>query len=112
MMVAPLLIGDMRSGRMDTKSKTFRFSCLAAALWGLVVPAIGRNPVTVTIAAQIANVFVLPLTVLAIMLLLNRKDVMGVHRAGKTMNALLSSALVFSAVIACVGAKALMEFKG
>lgn len=112
LMVAPLLVGDMKSGRMDTKSKTFRLTCLGAALWGLVVPALGKNPVTVTIAAQIANVFVLPLTVFAIMALLNRKDVMGGHRAGKIMNALLAAALVFSLVIACVGVKALLEFKG
>lgn len=112
LMVAPLLIGDMKSGRMDTKSKTFRLTCLAAALWGLVVPALGRNPIMVTIAAQIANVFVLPLTVLAIMVLLNKKDVMGEHRAGKAMNALLAAAFVFSLVIAYVGAKALLGLKG
>lgn len=112
LMVAPLLIGDMKSGRMDTKSKTFRLTCLAAALWGLVVPALGRNPIMVTIAAQIANVFVLPLTVLAIMVLLNKKDVMGEHRAGKAMNALLAASFVFSLVIAYVGAKALLGLKG
>ncbi len=107
MMVAPILIGDWRSGRLETDTPVFRIVCFCAAAWGLVVPALGTNPVTVTIAAQIANVFVLPLTVLSIILLVNRKSVMGVHRVGFAMNALLAAAFVFSAFIAWTGLKAL-----
>lgn len=107
MMVAPLLVGDWKNGRMETKTPLFRVICLAAAAWGLVVPALGSNPVTVTIAAQISNVFVLPLTVAAILWLVNRPQVMGNHRAGFVLNALLSLAFVFSIVIAFTGAKAL-----
>jgi Mn2+/Fe2+ NRAMP family transporter len=107
MMVGPLLLGDWRAGRMDTKSVTFRVFCLVAAAWGLVVPALGSNPVTVTIAAQVSNVFVLPLTVAAVTWLLNRKDVMGAHRAGPFLNALLAAAFVFSVAVAYVGAKSL-----
>ena len=108
MMVAPLLVGDWKDGKMETKTPLFRIICFVAALWGLVVPALGTNPVAVTIAAQIANVFVLPLTVFAILWLVNRKDVMGAHVAGKMMNILLSAALVFSVVVAFTGAKALL----
>jgi len=109
MMVAPLLIGDWKDGKMETKTPLFRMLCLVAALWGLVVPLLGSNPVTVTIAAQISNVFVLPLTVAAILWLVNRRDVMGEHRAGAVMNVLLSAALVFAVVVAFTGARALME---
>ena len=108
MMVAPLLVGDWKDGRMETKTPIFRVICLVAALWGLVVPALGSNPVTVTIAAQISNVFVLPLTVVAILWLVNRTSVMGRHRAGWVMNALLAAAFVFSVVVAYTGVKALI----
>ena len=108
MMVAPILISDWRSGKMETKTPLFRIICLVAALWGLVVPALGGNPVTVTILAQISNVFVLPLTVLAILWLLNRRDVMGEHRAGALLNLGLSAALLFSLAVAVVGVKALL----
>ena len=108
LMVGPLLLGDWKDGKMETKSRTFRLVCLGAALWGLVVPALGSNPVQVTIAAQIANVFVLPLTILAILLLLNRRDVMGAHRAGWLCNFTLFGALAFSLAIACSGIKALI----
>jgi Mn2+/Fe2+ NRAMP family transporter len=108
MMVGPLLLGDMKAGRMDTKSPMFRGFCLIAALWGLVVPALGSNPVMVTIAAQVSNVFVLPLTVFVIIWLLNRRDIMGVHRAGVMLNVLLTLALAFSLAVAYAGAKSLV----
>ena len=108
MMVAPLLIGDWKDGRMETNTPLFRVICLVAALWGLVVPLLGSNPVTVTVAVQVSNVFVLPLAVAAIMFLVNRRSVMGEHRAGWLMNVLLSAALVFSAATAVAGVKALL----
>ena len=108
MMVAPLLIGDWKDGRMETNTPLFRVICLVAALWGLVVPLIGSNPVTVTVAVQVSNVFVLPLAVAAIMFLVNRRSVMGEHRAGWLMNVLLSAAFAFSAATAVAGMKALL----
>ena len=107
MMVAPLLIGDWKNGKMEVKTPLFRVICLAAALWGLVVPALGSNPVTVTIAAQISNVFVLPLTVAAILYLVNRKAVMGANHAGMGLNIMLALAFVFSVAVAYAGAKSL-----
>ena len=108
MMVAPLLVGDWRDGRMRTDTLTFRIICLVAAVWGLVVPAVGSSPVSVTILAQISNVFVLPLTVAVILWLVNRGDVMCGHKAGWLMNALLAAAFVFSLAVAYVGAKTLV----
>ena len=110
MMVAPLLIGDWKDGRMETNTPLFRVICLVAALWGLVVPLIGSNPVTVTVAVQVSNVFVLPLAVAAIMFLVNRRFVMGEHRAGWLMNVLLSAALAFSLAVAATGVMALRRF--
>ena len=107
LMVAPLLAGDWRSGRMNTRSATFRVLCVVASAWGLVVPALGKNPVAVTIAAQVSNVFVLPLAVAAILWLLNRRGVMGEHRAGSCLNVLLALAFFFSLAVAFAGGKAL-----
>jgi len=109
MMVAPLLVCDMRKGKMDVRSPVFRCICVVAALWALVVPALGRNPVMVTVAAQVSNVFVLPLAVAAAIWLVNRKSAMGEHRAGAVLNALLVVALAFSLAVAFAGARALWE---
>ena len=110
LMVAPILLLDYKSGKMETDTPLFRVICLVACMWALVVPALGGNPVAVTVAAQISNVFVLPLTVLAILLLLNRKDLMGAHRAGAFANAGLGLAFVFSLAIAYTGGKVLLGF--
>ena len=107
LMVAPILLSAYRSGRMETNTTAFRWICLGACAWGLVVPALGGNPVAVTVAAQISNVFVLPLVILAVLLLLNRRDLMGDHRAGVAANVGLVLALAFSLAIAWSGAKAL-----
>ena len=109
LMVAPILISDYRSGRMETNTPLFRWICLGACAWGLVVPALGGNPIAVTVAAQISNVFVLPLTVLAILLLVNRRDLMGEHRAGALANVGLGLAMAFSLAVAYSGARALWE---
>ena len=110
LMVAPILLSDYRNGKMEADTPTFRWICLGACAWGLVVPALGGNPVAVTIAAQISNVFVLPLAVLAILLLLNRRDLMGRYSAGFMMNVALSLALLFSLAVAVSGVKALMAY--
>ena len=110
MMVAPLLIGDWKDGRMERNTPLFRVICLVAAVWGLVVPLLGSNPVTVTVAVQVSNVFVLPLASSAVLFLVNCRSAMGEHRAGWVMNALLAAALVFSLATAATGIMALRRF--
>ncbi|HQA37449.1 MAG TPA: Nramp family divalent metal transporter [Kiritimatiellia bacterium] len=110
LMVGPLLISDYRVGRMEPRSKAFRLICLAAACSGLIVPALGgRNPVAVTVMAQISNVFVLPLAVAVIIALVNRRALMGKHRAGPLLNAGLALAGLFACIIAATGLRALLE---
>ena len=110
LMVGPLLISDYRVGRMEPRSKAFRLICLAAACSGLIVPALGgRNPVAVTVMAQISNVFVLPLAVAVIIALVNRRALMGEHRAGPLLNAGLALAGLFACIIAATGLRALLE---
>ena len=92
---------------METKTPLFRIVCLVAAAWGLVVAALGGDPVAVTIAAQVSNVFVLPLTVAAAICLVNCKAAMGAHRAGLGLNALLAAVFAFSVAVALTGVKAL-----
>jgi len=109
LMVAPLLIADYRNGELDTNSKQFRILTAVAALFGLVVPVIGANPIVAQIATQVANVFVLPLVVGAIIYLVNNKKDMGDKKAGILLNTGLVCAFVFSCFIAYNGIIALQE---
>lgn len=112
LMVAPLLIGDYRAGELDTRSLIFRILTCVACLFGLVVPIFGANPIAAQIATQVANVFILPVVILGILYLVNRKDLMGEHSAGVLLNTGLVSSFVFSCFISYTGILALMEFFG
>ena len=94
----------------DMKSTFFRTLCGVACVFGLVVPIFGVNPISAQIATQVANVFVLPLVILGILYLVNRKDYMREHAAGSLLNAGLGAAFIFSCFISYTGVLALMEF--
>lgn len=108
LMVAPLLIGDWRHGKMETRTASFRVITILAAVVALIVPFLGGNPVWVTVAAQISNVFVLPLAVFVIIWLLNTKKVMGERRPGIGYNVVLALAFLFSCCAAWAGICALL----
>ncbi len=109
LMVAPLLMADYRNGELDTNSKQFKILTAIAAVFGLIVPILGANPIVAQIATQVANVFVLPLVIGAIIYLVNNKAEMGKHKAGILLNIGLMCAFIFSCFIAYNGILALRE---
>ena len=109
MMVAPLLIADYRNGQMEPRSPMFRILCAVACLVGLTVPVLGFNPIQAQIVSQIGGVFVLPLSIAAMIFLVNRRDLMGEYRAGLVLNSGLAAALLFSLLITYTGCIAIIE---
>jgi len=109
LLIAPLLIEDFRSGKLDTSSKPFRIITGMASVVALTIPVLGSNPIKGQILTQVFNVFVLPLVVAGIMVLINKKSLMGEHRAGYLLNITLGFALLFSIIISYNGAVALFE---
>ena len=110
LMVAPLLIGDYRAGKMDTRSPVFRILALTSCLFGLFVPIFDFKPIAAQIATQVANVFILPVVILGIFYLVNIREYMGEHKAGILLNAGLVAAFVFSCFISCTGVLGLVAF--
>ncbi len=108
-MVAPLLVADYRAGVLDVRSKLFRTLTAVACLLGMTVPILGSNPIAAQIATQVAQVFVLPLVVGGILVLVNRRELMGPHKAGPLLNLGLAGALAFSLVISYIAAHGLVE---
>ncbi|MDY0167287.1 MAG: Nramp family divalent metal transporter [Thermoguttaceae bacterium] len=109
MMVAPLLIADYRNGQMETRTPLFRILCAVACLVGLTVPLLGFNPIQAQIVSQIGGVFVLPLSIAAMIYLVNRRDLMGEHRAGIVLNVGLAAAFLFALAITYTGGIAIVE---
>ncbi|CAN5438124.1 Nramp family divalent metal transporter [soil metagenome] len=109
LMVAPLLIADYRSGELDIKSRQFKILTAISCIIGLIVPILGTNPIIAQIATQVANVFVLPLVIGAILFLINSRRLMGENKAGFWLNLGLITAFFFSCIISWTGLRALAE---
>ena len=109
LMITPILIADYRQGELDVKSKQFKIITGLACLVGLTVPIFGANPINAQILSQVFNVFVLPLVIIAIIVLLNRKELMGEYKASLNMNIGLALSLVFACVVSYTGVVAILE---
>ena len=107
-MVAPLLISDYRKGEFDSSSRLFRILCGVACLIGLTIPILGANPIAAQIATQVAQVFILPLVIVIIFQLTNKKKLMGVNRAGWLLNTGMILAFTFSLVMSYTAIKGLI----
>lgn len=103
LLIAPLLIEDYRSGKLDTQSKQFRIITGIASVLALTIPVFGFNPIKGQLLSQVFNVFVLPLVVAGIIVIINNRKLMGTHSAGFFLNAMLGLAFLFSVVISYNG---------
>jgi Mn2+/Fe2+ NRAMP family transporter len=109
LMLAPLLISDYRNKPVQYKGAQFRILTSAAILFGLVVPVLKIRPVFAMIISQAFQVFLLPIVVLAMMYLLNRKDLMKENRAGLMMNVSLVIIIIFTLIISWQAIVGLIE---
>ena len=109
-MVAPLMVGDYRNGEFESRSKLFRILTGIACLIGLTVPILGANPIAAQVATQVSQVFALPLVVAVFIVLLNRRSLMGEHKAGWLLNTGMISAFIFSLIMSFAAVKGLLEF--
>jgi manganese transport protein len=73
LMVLPWLLSDYQFGKLDTTSRRFRLLTALACVIGLLVPVLGFNPIAAQIATQLVNTFILPLVILCMGYLINRK---------------------------------------
>lgn len=103
LLIAPLLIEDYRSGKLDTQSKQFRIITGIASVLALAIPVLGYNPIKGQLMSQVFNVFVLPLVVIGIIVIINNRKLMGKHAAGYLLNAVLGLAFLFSVLISYNG---------
>ena len=103
LMITPLMIADYQKGELDTSSTQFKIITGIACVVGLAVPVFGANPINAQILTQVFNVFVLPLVILGIIILTNRKELMGEYKAGLWLNIGMVLAMIFACVISYIG---------
>jgi manganese transport protein len=102
-LLAPWLFADYQHRQRDLQSTSTRLLVLFGVSLGLVVPVFGGRPVLIMIASQALCAIVSPLVVLLMMILQNKKDLLGEYRASTGLNIWLIIILVFTVVIAVLG---------
>ncbi|MEJ2634351.1 MAG: divalent metal cation transporter [Calditrichia bacterium] len=102
-LLAPWLFSDYLNVPRDMKKNSSRLLVLFGALLGLIVPIFGGRPVLVMIISQALAAIATPVIVLLMLMLQNKKDVMGEHRAGLSFNVLVGFIFLFTVFMAITG---------
>ncbi|CAM3399754.1 divalent metal cation transporter [Zobellia roscoffensis] len=108
-LMLPWLICDYNETERDMSLSKYRLIVFFISILGLVVPIFDAQPVFVMIISQALNAIILPLTVLGIFYLVNRKDLMGTYKANIKSNIILSLILIFAIFTSVTGIKGVIE---
>ena len=108
-LMLPWLICDYNESERDMSLPKYRLIVFIISLLGLVVPVFDAQPVFVMIISQALNAIILPLTVLGIFYLVNRKDLMGTYKADVKSNVILTLILIFAIFTSVTGIKGVIE---
>lgn len=98
LMIVPLMIGDLKKGRLDVQSNQFKFITAFASIFALSIPVFGVNPIKGQIITQVFNVIGLPVVIFCLLLLWNRKNIF-VLKHKSVFNIIMFAALLFSLII-------------
>lgn len=108
-LLLPWLLCDYNQSKRDMTLPRYRIMVFLISLLGLVVPVFHAKPVIVMIASQAFGALLLPVTVLCIIYLGNRKDVMGKENVNKWgTNIILFLILIFAIYMCGSGIKGLL----
>ena len=111
-LLAPWLFDDFNNKPRNMKSTSTRLLVLFGVLLGFVVPIFGGRPVLVMIMAQALTIIATPLVLALMMILYNKKSVMGVDTAGFKTNGYLAFILLFTIAMAVAGVMGIAELLG
>jgi manganese transport protein len=98
LMIVPLMIGDYNSGKLDVDSRRFKIITAIGSVFALMVPVLGFNPIKGQIFSQVFNVFGLPLVVMSLLFLWNRKNA-DLPKKRIFSNVIMAAAFLFSIII-------------
>jgi len=108
-LIAPWLISDYTNKPRNLQSSMYRILGAIGILLGLTIPVFGGRPVFIMIASQAFQALLMPLVTIAIIILLNRSDVMKEHKAGWWLNIGCGATFIFSLVMAYSGIVGLID---
>jgi Mn2+/Fe2+ NRAMP family transporter len=108
-LMLPWLLCDYNQSPREMTLPKYRVMVALISLLGLVVPVFNARPVFVMIVSQAFQSIILPVTVLCILYLGNRRDLLGEHRHSRKINVFLVAILLFSIVTTLMGIKGVWQ---
>ena len=108
-LIAPWLISDYTNLSINPRSKMSRVFVSIGVLIGLIGPFIKTKPVFLMIITMALLAVILPLSTIAITVLLNQKH-MGENKNSLLMNIACFGAIVFSIIMSYFGVIGLLEY--
>ena len=112
-LIAPWLIADYRNTEIDPRSPVSRVFVTAGLALGAIAPYIPPSfakPVALMIVTMALLAIVSPFSMIAIMALLNQKQVMASHKNNTIANLACLAAIAFSVIVSYFGVVGLIEF--
>ena len=107
-LIAPWLISDYRGSEIDPRSFTSRFFVVLGVAVGITGPFLSFKPVALMVTTMALLAIVLPLSTIAITILLNQKK-LGKNKNSLLMNMACSVTIIFSTIMAYYGVIGLMN---
>jgi Mn2+/Fe2+ NRAMP family transporter len=108
-LMLPWLLCDYNQSKRDMTLSRYRIMVFLISLLGLVVPIFDARPIFVMIVSQAFQSIILPVTVVCILYLGNRRDLMGEHKLNLTTNLFIGAILLFSIVTTSMGIKGVWQ---
>jgi manganese transport protein len=102
-MLVPLLLSDYNQEKLDFSKTRNKVIMVFYASLGLIVPIFGGRPVFVLIISQALTLVATPLILILMIILQNKKDLMGKYKASLTTNILLLITILFTLLMAVIG---------
>ena len=104
-LLAPWLFADYSNRPRNMRSLSSRLLVLFGVLLGLVIPVFGGRPVLIMIVAMALTSIASPLVIGLMILLVNKKKVMGEYTPSTAFNILLVIIFLFTLFVAGAGMK-------
>ena len=101
--LAPWLLADYQNEECNMRSWRSRLLVLFVVSLGLVVPVFGGRPVLVMITSQALITVATPVIILLMLILQNKKSILGHYTASRPMNLAVTVIFLFSILMAITG---------
>jgi len=110
MLLLPWLICDYKGIDRDLTKKIFRVVVIIVTLSGLIIPVFGGQPIVIMIASQAFSPLMMPLLIIFLMIIMNKKKVMRKHINGFWLNTGLIITLLFSIFMFFIAFEGYIDF--